>query len=77
MVDETTPSERAAHSIDVLFILSTALVPITATTPYREEHTLKRAMIERAHRVVARSNPVEVRQRAVFSFARFDEIDVL
>ena len=41
-------------AIDVLFISCDGLsFQHGLTTPYREEHTLKRAMIERAHRVVA------------------------
>src|SRR5947208_11156792 len=54
MVDETTRSELEDMAVDVLFMSCDGLsFQHGLTTPYREEHTLKRAMIKRAHRVVA------------------------
>jgi DeoR family fructose operon transcriptional repressor len=78
MVDETTPTELEDMAIDVLFISCDGLsFQHGLTTPYREEHTLKRAMIERAHRVVALVDQSKFGNVQMFSFAKFDEIDVL
>jgi DeoR family fructose operon transcriptional repressor len=78
MVDETTPAELQHMAIDVLFISCDGLsFQHGLTTPYREEHTLKRAMIERAHRVVALVDQSKFGNVQMFSFASFDEIDVL
>jgi DeoR family fructose operon transcriptional repressor len=78
MVDETTPLELQHMAIDVLFISCDGLsFQHGLTTPYREEHTLKRAMIERAHRVVALVDQSKFGNVQMFSFAAFDEIDVL
>jgi DeoR family fructose operon transcriptional repressor len=78
MVDETTPTELVDMAIDVLFISCDGLsFQHGLTTPYREEHTLKRAMIERAHRVVALVDQSKFGNVQMFSFAKFDEIDVL
>jgi DeoR family transcriptional regulator, fructose operon transcriptional repressor len=78
MVDETTRDELRDMAIDVLFISCDGLsFKHGLTTPYREEHTLKRAMIERAHRVVALVDSSKFGNVQMFSFAKFDEIDVL
>jgi DeoR family fructose operon transcriptional repressor len=78
MVDETTPTELRDMAIDVLFISCDGLsFQHGLTTPYREEYTLKRAMIERAHRVVALVDQSKFGNVQMFSFAKFDEIDVL
>lgn len=78
MVDETTPTELEHMVIDVLFISCDGLsFKHGLTTPYREEHTLKRAMIERANRVVALVDQSKFGNVQMFGFARFDEIDVL
>jgi DeoR family fructose operon transcriptional repressor len=78
MVDETTPRELDHMVIDVLFISCDGLsFQHGLTTPYREEHTLKRAMIERAHRLVALVDQSKFGNVQMFSFAKFDEIDVL
>src|SRR3954465_9063103 len=54
MVDETTAMELQHMAIDVLFMSCDGLsFQHGLTTPYREEHTIKRAMIERARRFVA------------------------
>src|SRR4051794_25218566 len=78
MVDDTTRSELDHMAIDVLFISCDGLsFKHGLTTPYREEHTLKRAMIERANRVVALVDQSKFGNVLMFSFATFDEIDVL
>ncbi|MFL5839677.1 MAG: DeoR/GlpR family DNA-binding transcription regulator [Thermoleophilaceae bacterium] len=78
MVDETTRAELQHMAIDVLFISCDGLsFQHGLTTPYREEHTLKRAMIERAHRVVALVDQSKFGNVQMFGFAAFDEIDVL
>ncbi len=78
MVDETTPAELQHMAIDVLFMSCDGLsFQHGLTTPYREEHTVKRAMIERAHRVVALVDQSKFGNVQMFSFASFDEIDVL
>jgi DeoR family fructose operon transcriptional repressor len=78
MVDETTRDElqpmadrRAVHE------LRRPVVRHGLTTPYREEYTIKRAMIERARRVVAIVDHSKFGNVQMFSFASFDEIDVL
>jgi DeoR family transcriptional regulator, fructose operon transcriptional repressor len=78
MVDETTGAELRDMAIDVLFISCDGLsFKHGLTTPYREEHTLKRAMIERAQRVVALVDSSKFGNVQMFSFLKFDEIDVL
>jgi DeoR family transcriptional regulator, fructose operon transcriptional repressor len=78
MVDETSRDELRDMAIDVLFISCDGLsFKHGLTTPYREEHTLKRAMIERAQRVVALVDSSKFGNVQMFSFAKFDEIDVL
>jgi DeoR family transcriptional regulator, fructose operon transcriptional repressor len=78
MVDETTRAQLKDMAIDVLFISCDGLsFQHGLTTPYRDEHTLKRAMIECAHRVVALVDHSKFGNAQMFSFAKFDEIDVL
>jgi DeoR family fructose operon transcriptional repressor len=78
MVDETTSTDLQHMAIDALFISCDGLsFQHGLTTPYREEHTIKRAMIERAHRVVALVDQSKFGNVQMFSFAAFDEIDVL
>jgi DeoR family fructose operon transcriptional repressor len=78
MVDETTPAELQHMAIDVLFMSCDGLsFKHGLTTPYREEHMIKRAMMERAHRVVALVDQSKFGNMQMFSFAKFDEIDVL
>jgi DeoR family fructose operon transcriptional repressor len=78
MVDDTTRRELDHMAIDVLFISCDGLsFKHGLTTPYREEHTLKRAMIERANRVVALVDQSKFGNVQMFGFAAFDEIDVL
>jgi DeoR family fructose operon transcriptional repressor len=78
MVDETTRDELRDMVVDVLFISCDGLsFKHGLTTPYREEHVLKRAMIERAQRVVALVDQSKFGNVQMYSFAKFDEIDVL
>jgi len=78
MVDDTTRRELDHMAVDVLFISCDGLsFKHGLTTPYREEHTLKRAMIERANRVVALVDQSKFGNVQMLSFAAFDEIDVL
>jgi DeoR family transcriptional regulator, fructose operon transcriptional repressor len=78
MVDETTAAELEHMAIDVLFFSCDGLsFQHGLTTPYREEHTLKRAMMQRATRVVALVDQSKFGNHQMFSFAAFDEIDVL
>src|SRR3954468_3777506 len=78
MVDDTTRAELQHMAIDVLFISCDGLsFKHGLTTPYREEHTLKRAMMERADRVVALVDHSKFGNAQMFSFASFEEIDVL
>jgi DeoR family fructose operon transcriptional repressor len=78
MVDEPARAELQNMAIDVLFISCDGLsFQHGLTTPYREEHTIKRAMIEHAHRVVALVDQSKFGNVQMFSFAAFDEIDVL
>jgi DeoR family fructose operon transcriptional repressor len=78
MADETTRAELQPMAIDVLFISCDGLsFQHGLTTPYREEHAIKRAMIERARRVVALVDASKFGNVQMFSFAKFEEIDVL
>ena len=78
MVDDTTRAELQHMAIDVLFMSCDGLsFQHGLTTPYREERTIKRAMIERARRVVAMVDHSKFGNVQMFSFAAFDEIDVL
>lgn len=78
MVDETTCAELQHMAIDVLFMSCDGLsFQHGLTTPYREEHSIKRAMMERARWVVALVDHSKFGNMQLFSFAAFDEIDVL
>ena len=78
MVDETTSGELKDMAVDVLFMSCDGLsFTHGLTTPYREEYTLKRAMIERTSRLVALVDQSKFGNSQMFSFAAFDEIDVL
>jgi DeoR family fructose operon transcriptional repressor len=78
MVDETTRAELQHMTVDVLFTSCDGLsFQHGLTTPYRQEHMIKRAMIERARRVVALVDQSKFGNVQMFSFAAFDEIDVL
>lgn len=78
MVDDTTRAELQHMAIDVLFMSCDGLsFQHGLTTPYREEHTIKRAMIARAREVVAMVDHSKFGNVQMFSFAAFQEIDVL
>jgi DeoR family fructose operon transcriptional repressor len=78
MVDDMTRAELQHMAIDVLFMSCDGLsFQHGLTTPYREEHMIKRAMIERARKVVALVDSSKFGNVQMFSFAAFDEIDVL
>ena len=78
MVDEPGRVELQKMAIDVLFISCDGLsFRHGLTTPYREEHTMKRAMVERADRIVAMVDQSKFGNVQMFSFASFEEIDVL
>jgi DeoR family transcriptional regulator, fructose operon transcriptional repressor len=78
MVDQAARMELQHMAIDVLFVSCDGLsFEHGLTTPYREEHMIKRAMIERAGRVVALVDQSKFGNMQMFSFATFDEIDVL
>jgi DeoR family fructose operon transcriptional repressor len=78
MVDETTRDELRPLAIEVLFVSCDGLsFQHGLTTPYKEEYTVKRAMIERARRVVALVDASKFGNVQMFSFAAFEEIDVL
>jgi DeoR family fructose operon transcriptional repressor len=78
MVDDTGCAELADLAIDTLFISCDGLsFKHGLTTPFRHERALKRAMIECAQRVVAMVDQSKFGNAQMFSFARFDEIDVL
>jgi len=78
MVDDTTRAELEHMAIDVLFMSCDGLsFQHGLTTPYREEHTIKRSMIARARRVVALVDSSKLRNCQMFTFAKLEEIDVL
>jgi DeoR family transcriptional regulator, fructose operon transcriptional repressor len=78
MVDETTRAELQPMAIDVLFMSCDGLsFQHGLTTPYRDEYMIKRAMIERARRIVALVDQSKFHNAQMFSFASFEEIDVL
>jgi DeoR family fructose operon transcriptional repressor len=78
MVDDTTRAELQHMAIDVVFMSCDGLsFQHGLTTPYREEHSIKRAMIERAGKVVALVDHSKFGNAQMFTFAAFDEIDVL
>jgi DeoR family transcriptional regulator, fructose operon transcriptional repressor len=78
MIDETTRTELDPIAVDVLFMSCDGLSFLHGlTTPYREEYAIKRAMIERARRVVAMVDQSKFGNVQMFTFAKFEEIDVL
>ncbi|MDX6729317.1 MAG: DeoR family transcriptional regulator, fructose operon transcriptional repressor [Baekduia sp.] len=78
MVDVTARSALETMAVDVLFISCDGLsFRRGLTTPYREEQATKRAMIERARRVVAIVDQTKFGNGQMYSYAALDEIDVL
>lgn len=78
MVDSLTVEMVRELAVDVLFISCDGLsFRRGLTTPYRNESMVKRAMIEAAARVVALVDHTKLGNGQLFSYADFDEIDVL
>lgn len=78
MVDSYTVDMVRELSVDVLFISCDGLsFRRGLTTPYRNESMVKRAMIEAARRVIALVDHSKLGNGQLFSYAEFDEIDVL
>lgn len=78
MVDSFTVEMVRDLSVDTLFISCDGLsFRRGLTTPYRDESMVKRAMIEAARRVVALVDHSKLGNGQLFTYAEFDEIDVL
>ncbi|MEM8745087.1 MAG: DeoR/GlpR family DNA-binding transcription regulator [Actinomycetota bacterium] len=78
MVDSFTVEMVRELSVDLLFISCDGLSFTRGlTTPYRNESMVKRAMIEAAARVVALVDSSKLGNNQLFSYAEFDEIDVV
>jgi DeoR family transcriptional regulator, fructose operon transcriptional repressor len=78
MVDDTTCAELRHMAIDVLFMSCDGLSFLHGlTTPYKEEYAIKRAMMKSARRVVALVDQSKFANSQMFTFAKFEEIDVL
>lgn len=78
MVDAETVDTVRSMRVDVLFISCDGLsFKRGLTTPYRNEHHVKRAMIESARRVVALVDQSKFGNDQMFSFAAHTDIDVL
>jgi DeoR family fructose operon transcriptional repressor len=78
MVDVTARQTLETMAVDVLFISCDGLsFRRGLTTPYRDEQAIKRAMIERARRVVAIVDQTKFGNGQMYSYAALDEVDVL
>ena len=78
MVDSQTIEAVRSMRVDVLFLSCDGLsFKRGLTTPYRQEHFLKRAMIESARRVVAIVDQSKFGNDQTFSYAGLHEIDLL
>ncbi len=78
MVDSYTVEMVRDLSVDLLFISCDGLsFRRGLTTPYRDESMVKRAMIEAANKVVALVDHSKLGNGQLFTFAEFDELDVL
>lgn len=78
MVDAAAVAAVEPMRVDTLFISSDALSAETGlTTPYREEASLKSAMIRSARRVVALVDHSKVGREEFIRFAQWSDIDVL
>jgi DeoR family fructose operon transcriptional repressor len=78
MIDDTTRAQLEPMAVDVLFMSCDGLSFLHGlTTPYREEYAIKRAMLERARRVVAMVDQSKFGNVQMFTFAKFEQIDVL
>lgn len=78
MVDISARAALLGIAVDVTFMSCDGLsFQRGLTTPYREEQAMKRAMIESAARVVAMVDESKFQNNQMFSFAAFDELDLL
>lgn len=78
MVDGVSADMVRGMLVDVLFISCDSLsLDRGLTTPYREEHVLKRAMIEASNRVIALVDHSKLGSGQLYPYAGFDEIDML
>ncbi len=78
MVDAVTTDMVRGMLVDVLFISCDGLsLDRGLTTPYRDEHALKRAMIEASKRVIALVDHSKLGNGQLYPYADFDEIDML
>ena len=78
MVDAEAAAAVEPLSVATLFISCDGLTPERGlTTPYREEATLKQAMIGAAQRVVALVDHSKIGQDHFIRFAPWSDVDVL
>ncbi|MEM7095356.1 MAG: DeoR/GlpR family DNA-binding transcription regulator [Actinomycetota bacterium] len=78
MVDAETVRAFDALSVDTLFISTDGLTAeMGLTTPYRQEATLKQAMLRSARRVVALVDQSKFGKNQFVRFAEWSDIDVL
>ncbi len=78
MVDPVTADMVRDMLVDVLFISCDGLsLDRGLTTPYRDEHAIKRAMIEASNRVIALVDHSKLGNGQLYPYADFDEIDML
>ncbi len=78
MVDAEAIAAVEPLTVDTLFISTDAASPQTGlTTPYREEASLKRAMINAARRVVVLVDYTKFGNDQFIRFAEWSDIDVL
>lgn len=78
MVDAQTVASVRSMRVDVLFISCDGLsLNRGLTTPYPDEHHLKRAMIESARRVVALVDHSKFGNDQTYCFATLPEIDLV
>lgn len=78
MVDVVAVQTVSRLSVDVVFISCDGLsFSRGLTTPYSDESSLKRSMIEAARRVVAIVDQSKLGNDQLFNFAELDDLDVL
>lgn len=78
MVDAVAVAAVEPMHVDTLFISCDAMsAEAGLTTPYREEASLKQAMIRSARRVVALADHTKAGRDHFIRFARWSDIDVL
>lgn len=78
MVDADAVASLAPIHVDTLFVSADGLsAEVGLTTPYREEATLKQAMIRSARRVVALVDHSKFNKDQFVRYAEWSDIDVL